>query len=105
VRVLTTAGVTTVLPESDGNATRVDTGRYNVTFGTGLLNPGGGTRTILSEGCAFTATARDKPAWITVVGPVAGLPNTVRVDAVFPDPANPEVLVGVDRSFDIIASC
>jgi hypothetical protein len=94
-----------VISGSNGTAARVSKGTYNVTFNVSALNAIGSGDTLLTNDCAFTATPRDQPAWLTVLGPVAGLPNTVRVDAVFPDPAHPEVLVGVDRSFDIIAHC
>jgi hypothetical protein len=100
-------GNTSVFDGSDGTVKRNSLGSYFVTFDASALNANGKTSndTLLNNDCAFTATSRDKLAWLTVIGPLAGLPNTVRVDAITPDPAHPGDFKGIDTSFDIIASC
>jgi hypothetical protein len=97
-----------ILPGSDGSVTRTSTGTYNVTFNAAALNAaGGGTSdTLLTENCAFSATARNKLAMMHVDGPVAGAPNTVRVEAAFPQNVSGGVLMSaVDTQFDVLASC
>ena len=97
-----------VLGGSDGTAQRISQGTYNVTFNASSLNAnGGGTfDTLLNNDCAYSATSRNKLAMMTVDGPFAATPNTVRVTATFPQNVSGGVLMSaVDSQFDVLASC
>ena len=105
IRVLGTSSVPTVLPGSDGKVQRVSVGTYRVTFDDFALNANGKTSddTLLNNDCAFTATSRNKQAIMSVEGPAAVSPNTVFVDARYPDSNG--VMKPVDTQFDAFASC
>jgi hypothetical protein len=105
VRVLGSEFVTKALSGSDGTVARVGEGAYNVTFNVGALNASGKTDngTLLNNNCAFTATARNKRAIMSIDDPLAGSPNTLRVRAV--SPGTNGQLEAVDSSFDVFASC
>ena len=93
------------LSDSDGTSVRSSLGTYEVTFDTKSLNSREGDtgHTMLTDNCAFTATARNRLAMIAVDGPFAATPNTVTVHAAFP--GNTGVIRSVDSQFDILASC
>ena len=76
-----------------------------MTFDDFALNANGKTSddTLLNNDCAFTATSRNKQAIMSVEGPAAVSPNTVFVDARYPD-SNGE-MKPVDTQFDAFASC
>ena len=94
------------LSESDGTSVRESAGTYFVTFNPNLLNPSGSTSgNLLNRNCAFTATSRNRQAFMSVDGPRSTTPNTVRVNATFPEPTGTGLLEGVDSQFDLIASC
>ena len=93
------------LDDSDGKSVRSSQGTYQVTFSANTLNAfGGGTSdTLLNNGCAFTATSRNRLAMMTIAGPFAGSPNTVTVTATFPTSSG--LMSAVDSQFDVMASC
>ena len=101
-------GSGTVLNGSDGTVVRTNAGTYSVTFDASTLNASGSgsNDTLLTESCAFTATARNSLAVMEVDGPFAASPNTVRVLAAFPHNVSGGVLMqAVDTQFDVLASC
>jgi hypothetical protein len=105
VRGLSSGGV---LSGSDGTSVRTSTGTYNVTFSDNTFNSGTDAPgdTLLSEDCAFSAVSRNKLAMMEVDGPFAATPNTVRVQAAFPQNVSGGVLMSaVDTQFDVLASC
>jgi hypothetical protein len=93
------------LEDSDGKSVRTSLGTYQVTFDTKSLNSTDGDtgHTLLTDNCAFTATARNRLAMMSVDGPSAATPNTVTVRAAFP--GNTGLIRSVDSQFDILASC
>ena len=58
---------------------------------------------MLSDNCAYTATARTRLALMRVDGPTSFAPNTVTVRAASLD--NNGLFEGVDAQFDLLASC
>ena len=92
-----------LLPDSDGTVERVDTGDYLVTFPASKLHDAPANNTLVNNNCVFTATPRNDLAWMTVHGPEASKPNTVRVLALFGDPRGFTVVR--DTAFDLTATC
>ena len=103
VRVLGSDALTQTLAGSDGTATRLNKGDYEVKFDTFALNANKdevGTDTLLNSNCAFTVTPRDEAALVLIQGPTTSKPDAVHVRA-----TNPKTLEPENLSFDVLASC